>query len=136
MKFSTKKNDYGWLVVLFFILLIAMIYSILFGKSEGFTSMKDIDSGLKLVFFYNDECSYCKEMMPVWDKVSSMAANSTKMVKIDSTANKDIADNYKITSYPTILLLKSGKREEEYTGERTESALSSYVKKKLFPKPT
>ena len=134
MKFSIKKNyvDYGWLLVLFAILLIAMIYSILFGKMEGFaTSSNDISSGKKLVLFYTSTCPHCKNMMAAWDKAAKKA-NTTieKMVKVDSTENPPNPE-YNVNSYPTILLLESGKKVKEYTGERTESAFTDYVSENI-----
>ena len=130
-----KKHyvDYGWLLVLFVILLIAMIYSILFGKQEGFaSSASDISSGKKLVMFYTTTCGHCKKMMPAWDKAAK-DANSTaeKMVKVDSTTDTSIAEKYNISSYPTILLLESGKKVDVYDGGRTAADLTAYVSKNI-----
>ena len=134
MKFLPKSKyvDYGWLFVLFAILLFAMLYSIFFGKTgEGFTSHSDINNGKKLVYFYIEGCQYCKDMSPVWDKVSAKGANSDKMIKVDANAQKDIADKYNVTSYPTILLLDKGTKKETYGEDRTEEALTKYVKDNL-----
>ena len=129
-----KKHyiDYGWLVVLFAILLIAMTYSILFGKREGFVSAKDLDVGHKLVFFYNENCKYCHMMMSAWDDAAEMSNTMTeKMMKVNltkqSTENDYIKEKYNITAYPTIYLLRTGKPPLKYEHERDAATFISFV---------
>ena len=121
------KSKYGWLFVLFAILLFAMFFSILFGKREGFTK---INMGKKLVYFYSTDCPYCEELTPAWDAVSAKGY-SDKMIKFDANADKTIAEERNITSYPTILLLDKGVTVEKYNGGRSEEDIEIYVKNNL-----
>ena len=108
---------------------------------EGFESSpssfnNDIKSGTKFVWFYAPWCGHCKKMHKDWDEASSAVnIGENHMIKID-IGNKDdvkhskIAEKYNIHSFPTILLLNNGVKQEEYNGERSKEALISYCKKK------
>lgn len=127
-----KYVDYGWLVVLFAILLMAMIYSILVGKKEGFES-KDLEN--KLVFFYNENCMHCKDMMDEWNKASADKNNKGKMAKVEiSDKNQDMKDKYHIKKYPTILVIDgAGNPGMEYpdSDPRTASGFTAFIKTHL-----
>jgi thiol-disulfide isomerase/thioredoxin len=102
---------------------------------EGFTSspsslLEDVKNKKVLVLFYNTDCGHCKTLKPEWDKAEEKMGD--KMVAIDVTnasdmAVKTITTKFKINSYPTMLVLDNGAVSATYDGERTESALVSYV---------
>ena len=48
----------------------------------------------------------------------------------DNAEHSKIAGQYNVKSFPTILLLNNGQREEEYNGERSKAAFMSYCKEK------
>jgi len=115
--------------------LFLLVLLVWFLRTEGFTSspsslLEDVKNKKVLVLFYNNNCSHCKELKPEWDKAE--AKMNDKMVAIDVTnasddAIKTITTKFKINSYPTMLVLDNGTVTETYDGERTESALVSYV---------
>jgi protein disulfide-isomerase A1 len=115
--------------------LLLIILLVWFLRTEGFTSspsslLEDVKNKKVLVLFYNNNCGHCKELKPEWDKAE--AKMSDKMVAIDVTnasdeAIKTITTKFNINSYPTMLVLDNGNKTDSYEGERTESALVSYV---------
>ena len=119
--------------LLYGLLLIVLLVWVL--RTEGFTSspsslLEDVKNKKVLVLFYNNNCGHCKELKPEWDKAE--AKMSDKMVAIDVTnasdeAIKAITTKFNINSYPTMLVLDNGNKMDSYEGERTESALVSYV---------
>ena len=119
--------------LLYGLLLIVLLVWLL--RTEGFTSspsslLEDVKNKKVLVLFYNNNCGHCKELKPEWDKAE--AKMTDKMVAIDVTnasddAIKSITTKYNINSYPTMLVLDNGTKKDSYEGERTESALVSYV---------
>ena len=115
--------------LLLFVLLVWVL------RREGFTSspgslLEDVKNKKVLVLFYNNNCGHCKELNPEWDKAE--AKMSDKMVAIDVTNSSDeaiktITTKFNINSYPTMLVLDNGSKTDTYDGERTESALVSFV---------
>ena len=106
------------------LLLIAILYKC-FYMQEGFDNDNpftnssvppstpdsfndDLSGGPKLVWFYAEWCGHCKTMLKDWDTLSTGKDN---MVKInvgdkDSTkAQKEIMKKYKISSFPTIMVI-------------------------------
>ena len=108
---------------------------------EGFESSPssfndDIASGKKVVWFYAPWCGHCKTMHKDWDDAASAVnIGENHMVKINVGNKNDvehskIAGKYNVQSFPTILLLNNGQREEEYNGDRSKAAFMSYCKEK------
>ena len=115
--------------------LLLIVLLVWFLRTEGFTSspsslLEDVKNKKVLVLFYNNNCGHCKELKPEWDKAE--AKMSDKMVAIDVTNASDesikaITTKFNINSYPTMVVLDNGNKMDSYEGERTESALVSYV---------
>jgi len=120
------------LVVYGLLLLFLLVWKV---SIEGFTSspsslLEDVKNKKVLVLFYNTNCGHCKTLKPEWDKAEEKMGD--KMVAIDVTnasdmAVKTITTKFKINSYPTMIVLDNGSVTATYDGERTESALVSYV---------
>ena len=115
--------------------LLLAILLVLTVRTEGFTSspsslLEDVKNKKVLVLFYNTDCGHCKTLKPEWDKAEAKMGD--KMVAVDVTnasdmAVKTITTKFKINSYPTMIVLDNGAVTATYDGERTESALVSYV---------
>lgn len=131
-------------LIIGFILLIAIVaYATLGSQSEN-TSQNDsnsqnwhtdLDSALdeakktnKPIFvdFYTTWCPYCKQLdeMTLSDpQVQEKLSENYVVAKIDASKYPDIASNYKIYGYPTLLFLDSNgqeiKRIEGYVDPNT-----------------
>jgi|UniRef100_A0A6C0HXJ1 thiol-disulfide isomerase/thioredoxin len=120
------------LVLYGLLLMFLLVWKI---SIEGFTSspsslLEDVKNKKVLVLFYNTDCGHCKTLKPEWDKAEAKMGD--KMVAVDVTnasdmAVKTITTKFKINSYPTMIVLDNGAVTATYDGERTESALVSYV---------
>ena len=130
-----KKNLY---IILILLILGIILYSFIITQ-EGFESNSssfnnDIASGKKVVWFYAPWCGHCKKMNKDWDDAASVVnIGENHMIKInvgnkDNAEHSKIAHQYNIQSFPTILLLNNGQKEEEYNGERSKTAFISYCK--------
>jgi thioredoxin-like negative regulator of GroEL len=137
MKYHKKVCDSAmdnWLLILFILLIGSIIYSMVFATYETFknVSTSGINTGKKLVLFYTDTCPHCTAMLNDWNTAAKKVNTGTqKMIKINSTKNKDLANKYNITSYPTILLLSNGKLSSTYTGSRNATDFENYVKSNI-----
>ncbi|EGV66374.1 thioredoxin trx1 [Yamadazyma tenuis] len=65
-------------------------------------------SGLVVVDFFATWCGPCKMIAPMLDKFSA-EYTSAKFIKVDVDDFGQIAQEYEISSMPTILFIKDGK---------------------------
>jgi len=80
-----------------------------------------------LMMFYAPWCGHCKNLYPVWDKMTEKFASSgLKVGKMDSTVN-EIEGMANINSYPTIRLYKKDGTQSEYNGERTVEGIAKFI---------
>jgi len=114
------------------LLFVLLVWNV---RREGFTSspsslLEDVKNKKVLVLFYMPGCKHCDELKPKWDKAAEKMGE--KMVAIDVSDNtepsvKALTEKFKISGYPTMLVLDNGNQIANYNGERTEEALISYV---------
>jgi thioredoxin-like negative regulator of GroEL len=121
----------NWILILFLLLIGSILYNMVYATYETFKNVANssINTGKKLVLFYTETCPHCTAMLTDWtNAMKKVNTKGQKMIKINCTKNKDLANKYNITSYPTILLLSDGKLVSTYTGSRTASDFENYVK--------
>ncbi|KAM0273206.1 hypothetical protein ACHAQH_008396 [Verticillium albo-atrum] len=71
-----------------------------------------------VVDFYADWCGPCKQIAPLFQKLSETAAeiDSVKFLKVDTEANSDVASAHQVTALPTFMVFKNGKVLEKIQG--------------------
>ena len=86
------------------------------------------DKSTKLVYFYMDGCGHCKNFTPIWNKFCSANSSTIKTYKFEQSKVREKITEYNISGFPTILLLdENNAKIDEYNGERSIEALTSYV---------
>jgi len=86
------------------------------------------DNSTKLVYFYMNGCGHCKNFTPIWDEFCSANSSSIKTYKFEQSQVQEQITSYSISGFPTILLLdENNSKIDEYSGQRTVEALTSYV---------
>ena len=126
----------------FFVLLVIslIIYGIYYGAmtaTEKFTNPTDLTPGndeILVALFYADWCGHCKHFKPEFDKVqtalngnSCKSGKKLKIVKVDCTSDNELSNKHNVRGFPTVKIFGTSSGETEYEGERTESALKSYL---------
>ncbi|XP_019327172.1 PREDICTED: protein disulfide-isomerase A2, partial [Aptenodytes forsteri] len=79
---------------------------------------------LLLVEFYAPWCGHCQRLAPAFAQAAAVLRNESSLVrlgKVDATAQVALANEFGITSYPTLKLFRDGNRTHPlaYTGRAT-----------------
>ena len=90
------------------------------------------------VQYFHPQCGHCQTLEPEWTSMAETLKDKhgdvdIVVAKIRHDMAGKVNVNEEIQGYPTILVLKNGKKVNEYGGERTAAALLKYVKDKLSP---
>jgi len=89
-----------------------------------------------LVDFYADWCPPCQKLAPIIEELGEKFANHPKVIiaKMDACANE--VEEVKISSYPTIKLIKSGTNEiVDYDEDRTVEGFINFIKEQTGQSP-
>lgn len=114
------------------------------GIREGFSAMNGIedtntdsniisyinkDKQIKLMLFYNPECPYCKEFMPIWSQIINELPNTILYEEINTSKDieKKKSIEYKIISVPTIILVINNNKIK-YEGNRSYKDIERFLK--------
>lgn len=80
-----------------------------------------------LVDFYADWCGPCKMMSPVVDELSREYEGRLKVGKVNVDENTNVAQQYRVMSIPTILLIKNGQDSRPSGGSSPQSQLTGKI---------
>lgn len=72
---------------------------------------KHIKNGLQIVEFYANWCGYCKKQFSVLEELENIVVGI-----VDIDANKQLVNEYNITSFPTFIMFKNGNETERFSG--------------------
>ena len=85
------------------------------------------DGRKKVVYFYMNGCPHCDSFSPVWDEFIQTCPLPTH--KIESADAKEMMVTYKISGFPTILLLdENNNKIKELEGDRTINGLNALIR--------
>jgi len=103
------------------------------GKVHDLTA-GEFDSSIKsfpLVFveFYAPWCGHCKKLAPEWEKVAVLAQkDGVPVAKVDAIAEKKLADEHQIRSFPTLKLFRGDPHIAKlYNGPRTAEKMTKWL---------
>ena len=84
-----------------------------------------------LVDFYADWCGPCKMMSPVVDELSREYEGRLKVGKVNVDENTNVAQQYRVMSIPTILLIKNGQVVDQVVGAVPKAQLTGKIDSSL-----
>jgi thioredoxin 1 len=84
-----------------------------------------------LVDFWAPWCGPCKALGPVIDELASEYAGKVKIVKVNTDENQEVAQQFRISGIPSLLVFKNGEMVEQMVGLQKKSALSAVLDKHL-----
>lgn len=79
-----------------------------------------------LIDFYADWCPPCKKLSPIVEKVANENSN-VKFVKINIDDEEELANNYNISSIPTLLFIKEGNVIEKSVGLISKEQIENII---------
>ncbi|MDO4550079.1 MAG: thioredoxin [Planctomycetia bacterium] len=97
---------------------------------ENFTSEVMEHNGLVLVDFWGPGCGPCRMIAPIIDAISG--ENETlKVVKVNVSEAPQVANQFQITSIPTLIFIKNGNVLEQFIGVVQKQKLQAVIDENL-----
>jgi thioredoxin 1 len=84
-----------------------------------------------LVDFWAPWCGPCKALSPVIDELAQDYQGKVKIVKVNTDENVGLAQQYRISGIPCLLIFKNGQQVEQLTGNQRKSVLVEMLNKHL-----
>ena len=86
---------------------------------------------VSVVAFVSPACVHCAKLMPIWEEAAHRLADHQALVGIvDATIERGLADDYGVTSFPTIFVFPGGHNKPEpteYNGVRSSDHIYDFV---------
>jgi thioredoxin 1 len=76
--------------------------------------------GSVFVDFWGPRCQPCLAMMPTIAKLEEETDGAVRVVKVDSTQNRDVCRELRVFGLPTYILMRDGAELERLSGEVTK----------------
>ena len=83
--------------------------------------------GRLLIDFYTATCPPCRMMAPILEQIASERGEKLKVVKIDASAEQDLAVEFRVTSVPTFVLMNDGAHKAQITGLRSKKDFQKWL---------
>ena len=127
---SLKKNHENVLIALLAIVLVVLVVMYVTKNKENF----DGENVTVIYFFHVDWCGYCQKAKPEVDKfVQELEKNDNKVngkkvkvVKVNADENKELAEEYNVRAYPTVVITNPDGSSKELEEPCTFENLSNY----------
>ncbi|NXP02300.1 PDIA2 isomerase, partial [Thinocorus orbignyianus] len=96
---------------------------------------------LLLVEFYAPWCRHCQRLAPAFAQAAAALRDESspaRLGKVDATAQTALANEFNITSYPTLKLFRDGNRTHPlaYTGRMDTKGIVSWMQRRAGPSAT
>ena len=131
---SCEKTALFWLLIILIVSTLFYSYKNLYGNNnfmENFENAGDAgDANEKLTLFHWNNCGHCKNMMPDWEKLEQAYPNQTLKYEKDEISEEQMTE-FNINGYPTICIVKDGKKYKDYEGGRTYEELEVFLKENI-----
>ena len=87
--------------------------------------------GVVVVDFWAVWCGPCQRQAPVFEKVAQQLGQYARFAKVDIDAEPQLAARFRVTSIPTLMVLKDGVPVDGSVGLTSEEALAAMVRRAL-----
>ena len=91
----------------------------------------EIESGITVVDFFATWCGPCKMLAPVLEGLAGEMEGKAKFIKVDIDQSLDLANQFQISSVPTMVIFKNGEKVNQLVGflpkEKIQEAINSAI---------
>jgi putative thioredoxin len=84
-----------------------------------------------LVDFWAEWCGPCRALGPVLEQVASETAGKVKVVKVDTEANPELAQQFRIRGIPAVKLFRNGRVVDEFVGAQPLAGVRAFLEPHL-----
>lgn len=84
-----------------------------------------------LVDFWAPWCGPCRSLAPIVDELANEYQGRVKVVKVNTDDNIAVAQKYKISSIPCLILFKNGEPVDQMVGNHPKNNLAAMLDKHL-----
>ena len=92
--------------------------------SETFEELTS--QGITLISFHTDWCQYCPAMTKILEEISVELCQIT-CVLCDADAEPSITNQYLVTSFTTLILMRDGENIGKYEGGQNKQAVLKWL---------
>ena len=92
---------------------------------------KAIQEGLVVVDFWAPWCAPCRMIAPVLEELQKELEGKVTILKLNVDENPETAQEYGITSIPTLLIFKDGEMLDRNVGAGTKEHYKNIIDKNL-----
>jgi thioredoxin 1 len=82
-----------------------------------------------IVDFWAPWCAPCRAIAPIMDALAEKFEGRLKVAKVNVDENTEIAQRYRITAIPTVLLVKDGEVKEQAVGSKSRTWYEELVER-------
>lgn len=91
----------------------------------------EIESGITVVDFFATWCGPCKMLAPVLEGLASEMEGKAKFIKVDIDQSLELANQFQISSVPTMVIFKNGEKINQLVGflpkEKIQEVINSVI---------
>ena len=80
-----------------------------------------------IVVVHTEWCGFCKKFGPIFDEVSQEHGKQYTFTKLDAQVNEELAKEFKVNGFPTILFMKQGKEIAREMGYMSKEQFTAVI---------
>ena len=89
------------------------------------------NQGVVVVDFFATWCGPCKMLAPVFEQAGEEMKNDATFLKVDIDQSLELAQQFRISTVPTMMIFKDGKPVETLVGFKPKERIVQKVKSHL-----